>query len=249
MFFPINRDKRPERTPYVTYLLITANSLIWSVFAVMGTNQDAIATLGLRPDHWTIESLFASMFLHVGLLHVVGNMWFLWMFAPKVEEKLGSLWFLPAYLLCGVGAAALHSLLSLGSHIPMVGASGAISGVAGMYFLLFPRSPFQLVLFLGWFFRKSFDVMTRGAVGAWLGEQLVLGLLTGFGARSGVAFWAHVGGFLTGLGVAGVVLLGASQEERVAALRPPPLTADERDELFADRQEQASSLTSLKLNG
>lgn len=248
MFFPINRDKRPDRAPYVTYALLVVNVLVWLVLVVTGQNIAAILHYGVRPAHWTVITLFASMFLHVDIFHVGGNMWFLWMFAPKVEERLGRLWFLPAYLACGVGAAAMHSLLSWGSTMPLVGASGAISGVAGMYFLLFPRSPFRLVLYLGFFFRKGFDVMTRGAVGAWIGEQFVLGLLVGFGAGRGVAFWAHVGGFLMGLGIAGVLVLRAEPADRQAMLHPARLTDEEREEMFADREEQASSLTSLKLS-
>jgi len=248
LFFPINRDKRPDRTPYVTLALIVANSLVWSSLTIAGINGKIIWEYGLRPAHWTLITLFASMFLHAGLFHVAGNMWFLWMFAPKIEERLGSVLFLAAYLICGIGGAGLHSLLNWGAIIPVVGASGAISGVAGIYFLLFPRSPFSLVLYLGFWFRKSFDVMTRGAIGGWIGEQFVLGLISGFGAGGGVAFWAHVGGFLTGMGVAGVVLLRSQPEERRAILRPTKLTEEERDEIFADRQEKPSNLTTLRLN-
>ena len=248
MFFPINRDRRPDRPPYLTYGLIGANVLIWLGLTFAGLNRAAILEYGVRPAHWTLITLFASMFLHVDLFHVGGNMWFLWMFAPKIEERLGKVWFLPAYLACGVGAAGLHSLLSWGSTVPLVGASGAISGVAGMYFLLFPRSPFRLVLYLGVFLRKGFDVMTRGAVGAWIGEQFVLGLIDGFGAGRGVAFWAHVGGFLSGLGIAGILVLRAAPDERKALLRPAKLTEEERDEIFADREEQPSKLTTLKLS-
>lgn len=248
MFFPINRDRRPDRTPYVTCALIFANSLVWSGLTIAGINQKFVLEYGLRPAHWTLVTLFASMFLHAGLFHVGGNMWFLWMFAPKIEERLGSVFFLAAYLICGVGAAGLHSLLNWGASLPLVGASGAISGIVGIYFLLFPRSPFSLVLYLGFWFRKSFDVMTRGAIGCWIGEQFVLGLITGFGAGAGIAFWAHIGGFLTGLGIAGIVLVRTEPEERRAILRPAKLTEDERDEIFADRVEQPSKLTTLRLN-
>ena len=248
MFFPVNQDRRPDRAPYITWVLIGLNSLIWISLALMGKNSLAIYEYGFRPGEWTLETLFASMFLHSGIFHVGGNMWFLWMFGPKLEERLGHFLFLPAYLLCGVGAACMHAVFSHGSMVPMVGASGAISGVAGMYFVLLPRSPFRLWLFLGWWFRKGFDVMTRGAVGAWIGEQFVLGLLAGFGARSGVAFWAHVGGFLTGFAIAGALFLKADAAEREVILRPTQLTADERFEISADTVEKPSDLTTLRLS-
>jgi membrane associated rhomboid family serine protease len=188
------------------------------------------------------------MFLHAGFWHVAGNMWFLWMFAPKLEQRLGSWFFLVAYLICGLGAASLQTLLSPGSTVPMVGASGAISGVAGMYFVLFPRSPFSLELYLGWWHVKSFDAMTRGAVGAWIGEQFVLGLITSATRSIGIAFWAHVGGFLAGLLIAAAITATATTKEQEEILHPKPYTTEEKDELLADRIEQPSNLTTLKLN-
>jgi membrane associated rhomboid family serine protease len=247
---PINRDVRPTHIPWVTCFLICINSILWIVPAFAGLNGQWVQQYGFRPGAASLLTLFTSMFLHSGFLHVAGNMWFLWVFAPKIEDRLGSIWFLLAYLVCGVGGAGLHTVLSHGSMVPCVGASGAISGVAGMYFLLFPRSPFDLVLFWGWSLRKSFRLQTRGAVGIWISVQFLLGLLTralGAGA-SGVAFWAHVGGFGTGLLTAALVLPKASAEEREAILRPKPLTEEEKEEIFADRVEQPSNLTSLKLS-
>jgi membrane associated rhomboid family serine protease len=245
---PINRDRRPASTPWVTWTLIVVNSATWIGLSFSGLNAQAIHQYGMRPAHWTLQTLFTHMFLHAGLLHVAGNMWFLWMFAPKLEERLGQAWFLLAYFVCGVGAAGLHTLFSPGSTIPMVGASGAISGVAGMYFLLFPRSPFELVLYFGWWIRKSFKAQTRGAVGTWIGEQFVLGVITSSLRSSAIAFWAHVGGFVTGLIVAGCVVSMGSSEERQAVLHPQPLTEEEKDEIFADHVEQKSDLVSLKLD-
>lgn len=165
------------------------------------------------------------------------------------EERLGGIWFLLAYLVCGMGGACLHTLLAPHSLIPCVGASGAISGVAGMYFLLFPRSPFDLVLYFGWWRIKSFPARTRGAVGTWIGEQTVLGLVTtALGSNGGgVAFWAHVGGFVTGLICGAADLPWTSSAEREEILHPLPLTQEEKDEIFADRKEQPSELTTLKL--
>jgi len=147
---PVNRDDPPARTPVVTCSLIVVNALVWLGLTAAGLNHDVVNVYGLHPAHWTVLTLFTHMFLHGGFWHVAGNMFFLWMFAPKLEERLGSVLFLSAYLACGLGAAGLETLFSPGSMIPMVGASGAISGVAGMYFVLFPRSPFELQLYLGW---------------------------------------------------------------------------------------------------
>jgi membrane associated rhomboid family serine protease len=234
----------------VTYSLIAIDSLLWIVPAFLGQNQWLIFQYGYRPGAFSWLTVFASMFLHIGLLHLAGNMWFLWMFGPRIEDRLGSFLYILAYIVCGLGGQGLHTLFSPGSLIPTVGASGAISGVAGIYFLLYPRSPFDLVLYFGWWVRKTFRATTRGAVGAWIGEQFLLGLIArGLGAVGGVAFWAHVGGFASGLLCAALVLPKATAEEREAILRPKPLTEAEKDELFGDREEKNSGLTTLKLNG
>jgi membrane associated rhomboid family serine protease len=245
---PVNRDAQPSKSPAVTYVLVATNSLIWLGLTLAGKNAEMVHLYGLQPAHWTLTTLFAHMFLHAGLWHVLGNMWFFWMFAPKLEDRLGHGFFLVAYLAGGLGAASLQTLFAPGSAIPMVGASGAISGVAGMYFVLFPRSPFSLQLYLGWWCVKSFNAMTRGAVGAWIGEQMLLGLITSATRNIGIAFWAHVGGFITGLLIAAAVASRASAQEQNELLRPKPLTEEEREEFFADRVEQPSELTTLKLN-
>jgi membrane associated rhomboid family serine protease len=248
---PINRDTRPARTPWITWTLIVINSTLWVIPTLLGINNHLIQEYGYRPGAPTFLTIFASMFLHSGLLHLAGNIWFFWMFAPKIEDRIGSLWFLLAYLFCGLGGQGLHTLLSAGSLIPCVGASGAISGIAGMYFLLYPRSPFDLVLYFGWWIRKSFRATTRAAVGAWIGEQFVLGFIfKALGsAGGGIAFWAHVGGFATGLLCAAMLLPKITAEEREMILRPQPLSEEEKDEIFADRVEQPSDLVTLKLNG
>jgi membrane associated rhomboid family serine protease len=189
------------------------------------------------------------MFLHAGLWHVLGNMYFFWMFAPKLEERLGSWLFALSYFACGIGAAGLQTLFTPGSTIPMVGASGAISGVAGMYFVLFPRSPFDLQLYLGWWRVKCFNALTRGAVGVWIGEQFLLGLITSATQSVGIAFWAHVGGFAAGFLIAAIVASRATAKEQEEILHPKPLTEEEKEVLNADYVAQPSELTTLKLNG
>jgi membrane associated rhomboid family serine protease len=245
---PVNKDCPPAHTPVLTYLLIAANSLVWLALTIIGINGASIQSYGLHPASWTPLTLFTHMFLHASFWHVAGNMWFLWMFAPKLEERIGRWLFLLAYLVCGIGAAGLHSLLTHGSNIPMVGASGAISGVAGMYFVLFPRSPFNLELYLGWWHVRTFNAMTRGAIGTWIGEQLLLGLITSATHSIGIAFWAHVGGFASGFLIGALVASLATTHEREMILRPKPLSEEEREEAFADREEQPSELTTLKLS-
>lgn len=249
LLIPVNRDRRPTRTQWCSLTLIVLNSISWVIPMLLGWNGRLIQEYGYRPGAHSFLTLFTSIFLHVGLLHVVGNMWFLWMFAPKVEERFGSLRFLIAYLACGVGGSGLHTLFFRDSLIPCVGASGAISGVAGMYFLLFPRSPFELILYFGWWLRKTFQSQTRGAVGVWIGEQLLLGMITAsFGRVGGVAFWVHIGGFVCGVLCGALVLPKASAVEREEIFRPKPLTAEEKEKIFADYKEQPSKLTSLNLN-
>ena len=216
---------------------------------VGGMNEQSIQRFGLTAAHWTLATLFTHMFLHAGFWHVAGNMWFLWMFAPKLEERLGSGFFAMAYFACGIGAAGLQTLFTPGSTIPMVGASGAISGVAGMYFVLFPRSPFDLQVYLGWWQVKSINALTRGAIGTWIGEQALLGLITSVTHSIGIAFWAHVGGFTTGFTIAAIVAARTTAEEREALLHPKPYTEEEKAEILADREEQPSDLTTLKLGG
>jgi len=228
---------------------MVVNSVIWAGLAFTGANERVVQHFGLHPAHLTILTLWTHMFLHAGFWHAAGNMWFLWMFAPKLEERLGHGLFLAMYLLCGFAAAMLHTLLSPSSMIPMVGASGAISGVAGLYFVLFPRSPFNLVLYFGWWRLKSLDTLTRGAVGVWIAEQFVLGLITSTVHAAGIAFWAHVGGFACGVGLGALMASTATAEEREMIVHPLPLTEEERDEVSADRVEQPSELTTLKLGG
>ena len=109
--------------------------------------------------------------------------------------------------------------------------------------------PFDLQVYLGWWRIKSFNALTRGAVGIWIGEQFVLGLITSVTHSIGIAFWAHVGGFATGFLIAAIVAARTTAEEREALLHPKPYTEEEKEELFADREEQPSELTTLKLGG
>ena len=153
---------------------------------------------------------------------------------------MGSLRFAGLYLMCGLGGQLLHLLLNLHSNNPLLGASGAISGIAGFYFVLFPNDRFNLHLYFGWWRIKTVDATTRMAVGAWIGEQILLALITQVAQLSSVAFWAHVGGFAVGAGVGAVYHSFVPVSERPSI----PLIALEGE----DTEEQPSNLTTLKLN-
>lgn len=174
-------------------------------FAQISTGQEnfvaSIYTYGFIPASFFANPggefwrLLTSMFMHGSFSHLFGNMWFLWVFAPALEGKMGLKRFLLLYLLSGVGAAMLHGAFDSSSSIPMVGASGAISGVLGAYFILFSRS-FILTLVFPFFFTVWIPAFFY--LGYWAFIQLVYGLLS----LPGVAWWAHVGGFLIGLTLA-----------------------------------------------
>ncbi len=212
------RDINPSRsTPIVTLALIALNTMIFFYqLSLDRTSQTALLYgLGFVPARLpmilrspemsfldALLPLWTSMFLHGGFLHLLGNMWFLWVFGDNVEDRLGHLRFLGFYLLCGTGAGLAHALVELSSTVPTVGASGAVSGVLGAYFVLFPRSRvITLVPLLFVFFTVRLPAMV--VLGYWFLIQFFSGLGTlGGEPTTGVAWWAHIGGF-----VFGVVLL------------------------------------------
>jgi membrane associated rhomboid family serine protease len=220
--FPYRDDNPTLATPVVTMLLIGLNAAVWVLVQGMGgdaTLARSVCELGLIPAeylgrvipgttvplsptascvlgvgrHWYAP--VTSMFLHGGWFHLIGNMWFLWLFGNNVEDSMGRLRYLVFYLLCGVAAAAMQTAVSPSSIVPMVGASGAISGVMGAYVILYPRVRVHMLVVL-------FVFVTRIAVPAYLmlGYWFLLQLLGGTAApgEGGVAFWAHVGGFVAG---------------------------------------------------
>ena len=237
---PVPKDKFQTNTPWVLWTITVFDALL--LLPVFGAGKTAyFGRYGFVPAHPTAPTLIAAMFLHVGLWHYLGNMWFLWIFGRKVECVLGHLRFAALYVLSGLGGQVLHLLLNLHSLVPLVGASGAISGVAGLYFVLFPADRFHLHLYLGYWRVKTFNTTTRSAVGAWLGEQTLLGLLTRLSAFSSVAFWAHVGGFMAGAAAGYVYHARVPMEARPQI----PVVAMGEDE---DGKAQPSDLTTLKLS-
>ena len=158
-------------------------------------------------------SLISSMFLHGGWMHLIGNMLYLWIFANNIEDAMGHRRFIVFYTLCGVIAALSHALTAPGSSIPMVGASGAISGVLGAYLLLYPRASVLVVVPI-WVFLKFIRVPAALVLGFWFLIQVISRSLAGDGG--GVAWFAHIGGF-----VAGMLLIGFFKRPRVRFFNPP----------------------------
>ncbi|MFN4202394.1 MAG: rhomboid family intramembrane serine protease [Tabrizicola sp.] len=201
--FPI-RDHNPSgKTPYVTFALIVINVLVFLSYVSMDDwdLQRFVLTWGLVPARFTsgagLETLFTSMFLHGGWLHLGGNMLFLWIYGDNLEEEMGHFGFVIFYLACGAAAGLAQALPDPGSPIPMVGASGAIAGVMGGYLLMFPRAKVD-VLFIFIIFFRIFAIPAWVVLGLWLAIQIFSGVSTPSDV-GGVAYWAHVGGFVAGL--------------------------------------------------
>ena len=223
--FPLH-DENPIRHPaYATYTIIGINVLCWGLLQGLGSNPTlarSICEYGLIPGEllgnlhpgtqiplghnlncvvdakasWYTP--LTSMFMHGGWLHIIINMWFLSIFGDNVEDSMGFGRFLIFYLLCGFGAVALQLVFNPDGTLPMIGASGAIGGVMGGYALLFPKAPVHMLVFLGFiFFRIVIPAYLM--LGYWFFLQLISAVPTIGQAEGGVAFWAHVGGFLTGI--------------------------------------------------
>lgn len=204
MFFPIGDDQvKGGHYPIVSYALIVLNVILFAYEATLDPEalNQFIMTWGALPVEIThgqdVITLLTSMFLHGGLMHLIGNMLFLWVFADNIEATVGSGRFAAFYLLGGLAAHLLHIFLNPESAIPTVGASGAISAVMGAYLVMFPRSQVK-VLFLIFPFRISAFIF----LGLWIIQQWMDGIasLQVTTAESvGVAYWAHIGGFAFGL--------------------------------------------------
>jgi membrane associated rhomboid family serine protease len=220
--FPLKDDNPARSIPLVTIALIAANVLVflYQVSLEAGGVQGAragqafIEEFGLVPCRLTgacpsptdlpspTLTVFTSMFMHGGLFHIGGNMLFLWIFGNNVEDTLGHGRYLVFYLACGVAAALAQTAIGPSSPIPMVGASGAVSGVLGSYLLLFPHASVTTLIILGFFFRLV-KIPAVVVLGFWIVLQVLNGLGS-FGASGGVAFFAHIGGFVAGMGLLSV---------------------------------------------
>lgn len=236
---PIAVDRPLTRIPGCLIALVATNIVVFGLTHFGGDELGAFSRNGLIPAAWTVRTAFTSMFVHGGYGHLVGNMIFLWMYGKNVEEAIGSVLFLAVFLLAGLAASALQIACSPGSLVPCVGASGAISGVLGVYLLLFPRDRVNLVAYLGWIRLGVIHTRAPAAILAWLGEQTLLGLLatfTGLGQFLGVAFWAHVGGIVGGIALGAMLrAAGYAPGDFVAATPAAPLRPanDRARELYA----------------
>ncbi|NOY87467.1 MAG: rhomboid family intramembrane serine protease [Deltaproteobacteria bacterium] len=210
------RDNIPSHTtPVVNYTLIGVNVLVFLFELSLGTElQKWVHVFGMVPErivyivfnapqyfYIALISLFSSMFLHGGFLHIIGNMLFLYIFGDNVEDALGHVRYLVFYLGSGIAASMAQLIVHPGSQIPTIGASGAIAGVMGAYFLLYPRSK-VLTLIPIFFFFQVFEIPAVIFLGLWFLIQFFLGSFSIAGATgsAGVAFWAHIGGFAVGAG-------------------------------------------------
>ena len=218
MFFPIRDDQPRFSTPFVNYFIIGLNIAVYvlvepptqsQAFNVL-TNQfgliphdltRAVAGTPQYPLALNLLTIFTSMFLHASLLHIVGNLWFLWIFGDNIEDYLGHFPYLIFYLLCGVAAALTDIAIDPLSRMPTIGASGAIAGIMGAYIVLFPRARVQMLVVLivfitfWWFPAWVF-------LGFWFLYQFIATSVTATAAHhqtGGIAFAAHVGGFVAGL--------------------------------------------------
>jgi membrane associated rhomboid family serine protease len=213
------RDIIPSRTtPYVTISLISLNVLVFMYELSLGRAVDAFTLyFGLVPAAFSWVTVFTSMFLHGGILHVAGNMLYLWIFGDNVEDRMGHGRFVVFYLLCGVAAALAQTITAPDSVVPMVGASGAIAGVMGAYFVLYPKSRIVTLIPLFFFF-QVIEVPAILFLGIWFVMQFLSGVgsivtTAGGGPSGGVAFWAHVAGFVAG--ISGVIVFRRPERQRV----------------------------------
>ena len=199
MFFPYKDDNPRVLFPFVTYGIIGLNILVfWAQFFVYG-NERLISTFAFVPYEFKLFTIFTSMFMHGGLMHIIGNMWFLYIFGDNVESILGHVRFLLFYLFCGIGAAVAQFLIQPDSTTPMVGASGAIAGVLGAYMIKFPKARVH-VLAVIFIFITTIVVPAQLILGLWFLMQLSGGLGSlGFDTTGGIAWFAHIGGFIVGI--------------------------------------------------
>ncbi len=209
MFIPLRDENPTRRFPVITILIIALNIgvFLYQVISPQGLSYHVVR-MGVIPYEITHFrslaegvrlspplTLFAAMFIHGGLFHLAGNMLFLWIFGNNIEDFLGSLRFIPFYLLSGLGATFVQVVFSPNSRLPMIGASGAIAGVLGAYLILYPAARVLTLVFL-FFFIRIVAIPAAFLLGLWFVLQVL-----NVGMGGGVAWFAHIGGFLVGIGL------------------------------------------------
>jgi membrane associated rhomboid family serine protease len=213
---PLRDDNPTQSVPVVTRTLIVVNVLAFMLELSQGEQlPEFLRDWGIVPGRLfaalsgqtslplELSTVFTSLFLHGGWLHLIGNMWYLWIFGDNVEDRMGSVRFLAFYLAAGFVAALLHSALMPGSPIPTVGASGAIAGVLGAYAVAFPRARVQTLIPIIFYFRVV-AIPALVLLGIWFAFQFISGALSSASDSGGVAWWAHIAGFVFGFVVMGL---------------------------------------------
>ena len=251
--FPIRDENPTDHRPITTVLLIVVNLVVWGWLQGFGFTDafpsslcthalipgellglaetgasfrlgpELVCQLGRGSDGGP-ETLLWHMFMHGSWLHLIGNLWFLWIFGDNVEDVMGPFRFALFYLLCGLAAAAAQIASGPGSIVPMVGASGAIGGVMGAYARLYPQARVHMLVLFG-FFVTTISVPAFFMLGYWFLLQVLAGLPSVGDSTGGVAFWAHVGGFVAGLGLSYVFVRGDLLDAR---MRRPLREAERR---------------------
>jgi len=212
--FPIWDDVPTKKFPLITVILIALNSIVYVYQVSLGeTFTEFIHSMGLLPFEITHHidlfpsgpspiylTIFSSMFMHGSIVHLLGNMLFLWIFGNNVEDYLGRKKFLFFYLICGISAAFTQILFNSDSTVPMVGASGAIAGVLGAYMVLYPRAKITTVIIII-FFIRLIKLPAIVVLGFWIVYQFLYGIssLAATTGEGGVAWFAHIGGFICGM--------------------------------------------------
>jgi membrane associated rhomboid family serine protease len=208
--FPFKDDNPTRHFPFITIALIAINTIIFILQILSPSHPGKIAfaygaiphfllTLKtIQPIH-PVLTVVTSMFMHGGLIHLGTNMLYLWIFGNNIEDKLGYVRFIVFYLLCGFAAAYAHAITNPVSTIPMIGASGAVSGILGAYLLLFPHARVHTLIFLG-FFVQIVRLPAIFVIGFWIVIQFINGMISkGITSHGGIAWFAHIGGFIVGI--------------------------------------------------
>ncbi|MDP6755642.1 MAG: rhomboid family intramembrane serine protease [Candidatus Marinimicrobia bacterium] len=204
MFFPYKDDNPRVLFPFVTFGIITLNAFIflgqfWISGNDPGIGRSLVYMYGFVPAEFNPLTIFTSMFMHGGFAHIIGNMWFLYIFGDNVESILGHVKYFMFYLACGIGAALAQFFVEPASQVPMIGASGAVAGVLGAYMIRFPKARVH-VLAVIIIFITTFVVPAQIVLGLWFLMQLSGGLGSlGVDTTGGVAWFAHIGGFIIGI--------------------------------------------------
>ncbi len=204
-FLPLGDELKRKTFPFITLVIITVNVLVMAFqLLVVGEAREFYYMFGTVPAQIVsgegFHTIFSSMFLHGGLVHLFGNMLFLWIFGDNVEDAFGHIKYLLFYLLCGVAGDAAHIAMNLDSTVPCIGASGAISGIMGAYFILYPKAWIKTLIFF-----RVVSIPAALYLFIWIGFQVLYGsVYTALEIHGGTAWFAHIGGFFAGVVIAGV---------------------------------------------